>query len=238
MKKLLVLFIITQFTLFTNAQEIVLDSVPALKDTTKYIKTLDYAVKRTFKEDLKSRYSEEDFIYTEEDAPEEIKESPADLSFLKGFASFMMLIFPYLLGAFIVFIILKLALGAEIGFWNFNKTQKKVAEKLVYEDEDIHEVDLETLLQQAILDKNYRLAVRYSYLLTLKELSNKKLIDYHKDKTNSEYKFELEKGTIRDNFSYLSYIYTYVWYGEFPIDSNEFSRIKETYSSFKNMLKK
>ncbi|AUC84268.1 hypothetical protein CW731_02665 [Polaribacter sp. ALD11] len=239
MRKIILFFIIAQFSLLINAQEKDLDSLSVVKDTTKYVKTVAYTSKREFKEDLKSRYSEEDFIYTEEkDVPKEKESSPTDWSFLKGFASFMQAIFPFLLGGFVVFIILKLVLGAEIGFWNFKKGKKKVAEKLVYEDEDIHEVDLEALLQQAILEKQYRLAVRYSYLSILKELSNKKLIDYHKDKTNAAYKFELEKGNIRERFSYLSYVYNYVWYGEFPINNNDFSKIQEKYVSFKKYLNK
>lgn len=235
MKKLLLLFIIAQFSLYTNAQEIILDSIPAIKDTTKYVKSIDFASKREFKENLKSRYTAKEFIYTEE---EKVESTPTDFSFLNGFASFMQAIFPFLLGGFIVFVILKLVLGSEIGFWNFKKGKKKVAEKLVYEDEDIHEVDLEALLQSAILENNYRLAVRYYYLSLLKELSTKKLIAYHKDKTNSTYKYELEKGTVRDDFSYLTYVYTYVWYGEFPINSEDFKIIKVKYASFKNALNK
>ena len=236
MRKLLILFIIAQFSLHTNAQEVVLDSIPVIKDTTKYVKSIDYASKREFKENLKSRYTSKEFIYTEEE--EKVETTPTDFSFLNGFASFMRTIFPFLLGGFIVFVILKLVLGSEIGFWNFKKGKKKVAEKLVYEDEDIHEVDLEALLQQAILEHNYRLAVRYYYLSLLKELSTKKLITYHKDKTNSAYKYELEKGAVRDDFSYLTYVYTYVWYGEFPINSEDFKTLKVKYASFKNALNK
>ncbi|TXD49283.1 hypothetical protein [Polaribacter sp. IC073] len=238
MRKLLVLFIMAQFSFITNAQEHLLDSIAVVKDTTKYVKTIDYTAKRSFQEAIKLRYTDKEFVYTEEEIPEENEASSTDLSFLRAFASFMQAIFPFLLGGFVVFIILKLVLGSEIGFWNFKKGKKKVAEKLVYEDEDIHEVDLEALLAQAILEQNFRLAVRYNYLSVLKELSNKKLIDYHKDKTNTAYTYELEQGTIREEFSYLSYVYTYVWYGDFPIDSNDFNKIKEKYSSFKTKVKK
>lgn len=132
MKKLLVLFIIAQFSFVTNAQEHFLDSIAVVKDTTKYVKTLDYASKRSFQEAIKSRYTDKEFVYTEEEIPEEKEATSTDLSFLRAFASFMQAIFPFLLGGFVVFIILKLVLGAEIGFFNFKKEKKKVAEKLVY----------------------------------------------------------------------------------------------------------
>ena len=208
-------------------------------DTIHYKKSIEYAEKRTFKEDLKEKYADKEFIYTEEEIEEEKKEeeSPANIAFAKGFLFFISKIFPFLLGGIIIFIILKTFLGTETNFWNFKKATKKVAEKLVYEDEDIHETDIDGLLQNAINNKEYRLAIRYYYLSVLKTLSNKKLIDYHKDKTNSEYLFEIENSTTRTEFSYLSYVYSYVWYGDFPIDEVNFKLAEKKYQSFKTSLK-
>ncbi|WP_299016844.1 hypothetical protein [uncultured Polaribacter sp.] len=240
MKKILFFFIFVQFSLLSYAQyEIeVLDSVPAIKDTTNYVKSLDYTLLRKFDENFKERYADDDFIYKEEKEEKPKKSSsPTDFSFLKGIFSFLQTIFPFLLGGFVIFLILKLVLGAELGLFNFNKGKKKVAEKLIYEEDDIHDVDLESLLKKAIAAENYRLAIRYAYLIVLKELSTYKLIDYHKDKTNTEYKFELEKGKIREDFSYLAYVYTYVWYGEFPISKEEFAKVQTKFSSFKTNLK-
>ena len=160
-----------------------------------------------------------------------------DTAFLGALFMFLGKIFPFVLGIIIVIIILKTFLGTEIGFWNFKKSSKKVAEKLVYEDEDIHESDFEVLLQRAIINKEYRLAIRYYYLSVLKLLSDKKMIEYHKDKTNSEYLFELENKMTRSQFSYLSYVFTYVWYGEFAVDENAFKLAEQKYQSFKNSLK-
>ena len=81
-------------------------------------------------------------------------------------------------------------------------------------------------------NKDFRLAVRYYYLQVLKDLSNKKIIDYHKDKTNTEYLFEIDNKALRDQFSHLSYIYAYVWYGEFLLDENSFKKAQNKYQSF------
>ena len=108
---------------------------------------------------------------------------------------------------------------------------------MIYEDDDIHETDIDGLLQNAIKNKEYRLAIRYQYLSVLKILSNKKLIDYHKDKTNSEYLFEIENSKTRTEFSYLSYVYSYVWYGDFPIDETNYKLAENKYQSFKTSLK-
>jgi hypothetical protein len=208
------------------------------KDTTHYNKTIKYAEKRTFKEDLKEKYSDKEFIYTDDEEIEEEKEDFApNTAFITGFLFFISKIFPFLLGGIIIFIILKTFLGSDTNFWNFKKSKNKVSEKLIYEDEDIHETDIDGLLQNAINNKAYRLAVRYYYLSVLKTLSAKKLIDYHKDKTNSEYLFEIENSKIRTDFSYLSYVYSYVWYGDFPIDEINFKLAEKKYKSFKNSLK-
>lgn len=244
MKKVLVYFLLLLITRFGFSQEKVKDSTFiatenafVVQDTTKYVKSINYTKQRNYKENLKQKYNNKDFIYVEEEIKEQKPSTPPNLKFLKIIASFLQTIFPFLLGGFVVFIILKLVLGAELNFFNFKKGNKKVAEKLIYEEDDIHEIDLENLLKNAIENTNYRLAIRYHYLLILKDLSSKKLIDYHKDKTNTEYKFELEKGEVRDAFSYLSYIYTYVWYGEFSIEATDFYQVQAKYVSFKTLTK-
>lgn len=238
MKKSLLIFLFVQFSFYGFSQEDkVLDSVFSVKDSTIYAKSIDYAAKREFKANIKEKYSDKDFIYTEEEKQEQ-KPNYENLSFLRAFAQFIGNIFPFLLGGFIVFVIIKLVLGKEFNFWNLNKNKKKATKTLIYEEEDIHEIDLESLIKQAIADTNYRLAIRYYYLATLKVLSNNKLIEYHKEKTNSDYKFELEDLSIREEFSYLSYVFTYVWYGEFPIDVLNFKSTQQKFQSFKNKINK
>jgi hypothetical protein len=230
MKKITFLFFLMVLSLPEFSQEIAKDSLEIKVDTIVYAKDINFTTQRKFNSNLKEKYSDKEFIYIEE---EEKKDSaPIDTSFLNGFVYFMTTIFPYLLGGIIIFIILKTFLGTETGFFNFKKHKKVPSEKLVFEDEDIHEVDLESLLKNAIAQKEYRLAIRYYYLSVLKELSTKKVINYHKDKTNSEYLFEIENAVLRKEFSYLSYVYTYVWYGEFPINEEKFKVVENKYTSF------
>lgn len=249
MKKTLFLFLFFYATIgfgqfmheeFTSVEEMLGEGIVIDIDTIHYKKSIEYADKRAFKDNLKEKYTDKEFIYTEEEIEEEEdkeENAPVNLAFVKGFLFFISRIFPFLLGGLIIFIILKTFLGVETNFWNFKKSKKKVAEKLIYEDEDIHETDIDGLLQKAIHNKEYRLAIRYHYLAVLKILSNKKLIDYHKDKTNSEYLFEIENSTTRSEFSYLSYVYSYVWYGDFPIDETNYKLAENKYASFKTSLK-
>lgn len=200
------------------------------KDTIVYKMSTEIAEERVFSNHLNETYSGPDFEYTEEEVAKNA--SLPNLGFLSSFIFFMSKVFPLLLGVFLVFVILKVALNIDVRFWKTKNSNKKLSEKLVYTDDEIHEVNLSFLLQKCIQDKEFRLAIRYYYLTVLKGLSNKKLIDYHKDKTNAEYAFEIENEEMRNQFSYLSYIYAYVWYGEFIVDENSFKVAENKYQSF------
>lgn len=236
MKKLIasLLFLLT---FFINAQvNFNKDAIEAEGDSIIYNKNTNISEPKIFTTDIKEKYSGKDFEY-KENIPEEKKEvekttDNTGAAILGFFAYFMTTIFPFLLGGFVIFVILKTFVGIDARFWKKTPKITQLSKKLIYEDEDIHELNLETLLQQAIDNKDYRLAIRYYYLSTLKGLTNKEIIDYHKDKTNSEYLFEIENKELRTSFSYLSYVYSYVWYGEFPVDENSFKIAQNKYQSF------
>lgn len=210
------------------------------KDSTIYNKNSNISVERDFPDNLRDKYTGDDFEYIEnktpESKPKQDNSSPILEAIFKAIVFFLQTIFPFLLGAFVLYLILKFAFGFD--FKGFRKKSKEISitEKLLQEDEDIADLDLEALLNNAIKENNYRLAIRYYYLLILKQLSVKKIIKYDKDKTNSEYEFEITNQKLRKEFSYLSYIYAYVWYGEFSLDENDFKSAKDKYQTFLNSL--
>jgi hypothetical protein len=221
---------------FVYSQETRSNVIDVKSDSIVYHKNTNKSKERTLSSSLKEKYTGKDFEYKEDTPVKEEKIAPIDTGFLEFLGFFMSNIFPFLLGGFIIFVILKAAVGFDVRFWKPNKSIKRTTGKLIYEEEDIHEVDLEYLLKKAIDSNNFRLAIRYYYLMTLKGLSAKKLIEYHKDKTNSEYLFEIETTAMRSEFSYLSYVYTYVWYGEFPVDEQNFKAAQNKYKSFINSI--
>ncbi len=214
------------------------DSVPVQKDTASYTKNVNYTEKRSFTENIREKYSGKDFEYIEEEE-ESIEEKSAlsGSSFFTSLVFFVSQIFPYVLGLLVIIIMLKAFLGVDLNFWKTKHKNTKLAATLIQEDEDIHQTDLESLLQKAITQKEYRHAVRYYYLIVLKQLSIANHINYHKEKTNSEYLLEIENEEIRQQFSYLSYVFTYVWYGEFSINEADFKSVQAKYKSFKTNIK-
>ncbi|GGG47476.1 hypothetical protein [Bizionia arctica] len=238
MKKcLLLLFLLTSLIGFSKSFQ---DTLQASEASNTYNKTTEFEDKLVFIPDLKEKYNDKEFTYVDnlkevEPAKEEVS-SPGSMGLLAALAGFLTYFFPFLLGIIVVFIILKAFLGTGMDFWNFKKASKKVADKLIYEDEDIHEADFNKLLENAITHADYRLATRYYYLSLLKKLSDKKSIAYHKDKTNTDYLFEIENKDIRSQFSQVSHIYSYVWYGEFPIDSLKFQTVEKKYKTLFNSI--
>lgn len=84
-------------------------------------------------------------------------------------------------------------------------------------EEHIETIDFHQLLHTALHNKDYRLAIRYQFLLTLQQLSNKNLIQWHFDKTNSDYLKEIQQ-PLQLGFKKAIYLYEYIWYGNQPID--------------------
>ncbi len=100
--------------------------------------------------------------------------------------------------------------------------------------DDIHDTDLNSLLEKEIKNKNFRKAVRLLYLITLKILSDKNFIAWRKGKTNHEYCTEIKRDLLKEPFLNLTLLYENIWYGDFKISETGFKSISDYFNSFKN----
>ena len=99
--------------------------------------------------------------------------------------------------------------------------------------ENIHEMDLDSGIQSAAQQHNYRLAVRLLYLRCLKQLSDAGQIAWDINKTNTAYVNELTNTDQRQAFNILTRQFEYVWYGEFNINEKIYSQINAMFTDFK-----
>lgn len=136
--------------------------------------------------------------------------------------------------ALVVYFIVRIILKKE-GMWIFGRSRKKTGVQDITE-EDIHQMDFRQLIQETKTTQDYRLAVRYYYLWLLKKMSNNEIIDWHWDKTNSDYVYEIKNTTLRKDFEYLSYLYDYSWYGDFPLDAAAFAKAENAFLKTLNTL--
>lgn len=139
----------------------------------------------------------------------------------------------FLLVAFFIF---KAVMNDE-GNWIFGKSSDKNIIPITDIENNLSITDFEKLTNEAESKEEYRLAIRYYYLWLLKKLTNAEVIDYDVEKTNSDYYNEIVSEDIKTQFSYTSYLYNYIWYGEFEVSKLDFDKAKSAYTNFINSVK-
>ncbi|HYC86893.1 MAG TPA: DUF4129 domain-containing protein [Chryseosolibacter sp.] len=103
--------------------------------------------------------------------------------------------------------------------------------------EDIEELDIDSLLRNALAEKNYRLALRLYYLGLLKRLNESGAIAWKKDKTNRDYLAELfAKDYLYDEVRKLTVAYEYVWYGMHNPSQESFERLFTSFETLKEKV--
>lgn len=236
-------FILLFFILLSNSIE-----AQKAADTLR-IDSSDTFSKRSFTSDLNEKYKDKSYNYEED-----LKDYKLNLwQKFNGWLSekiqnifnfsnpvkavntiiWVLKILGIILIVFVLYKIVKAFINEE-GNWIFGRKSDKI--EIISHDleQNILQTDFKVLVQDAIDHKQYRWAIRYYYLWSLKYLAQNNKIEWHFEKTNLDYLNELENMELKSQFGYLSYLYNYCWYGEFNLDEHEF---KAGESTFKNFLK-
>lgn len=140
-----------------------------------------------------------------------------------------------LLIVFAIYILVKLLVGNNAS--SFFSRQSKLVAPLNIQEEHIENVDLDSYIKNALKEENYRLAIRYMYLKSLKLLSLNNIIDWHFEKTNTDYYREIESVSLKENFKKASYLYDNIWYGEFALDKTGFENAQKDFERLNQHLK-
>lgn len=189
---------------------------------------------RTFEEDISKKYTGDEFNYTFKTGESQnllarfinwvgqglsnifgINISPQVLEIIEYLIYFLLVIL-------VIYLIVKVLINE-----NFNSLFQKKAKTINdinLTEEHIEGIDISKLLTTAIEQKDYRLAIRYQFLLTLQKLSKSDIIEWHFDKTNSDYFTEIEQPVIKKGFKKVAYLYDYIWYGEQTIDNMKYTK--------------
>jgi len=213
-------------------------------------KDSSYLQQKKFEADFKERYSGEEFDYTYERQSkrgfierliQRIKEffGYVDRNTISTYSFFESTFFKIASG---IVILLALAFVIRLLILNdfnrfFKKASKKTAVEIIDIEEQLHQVDFEKLLQQTLQNGANRLAIRYYYLWLLKRLSNAEIIEWHSEKTNADYLYEIKDPSLKHSFEYLSYLYNNIWYGEFEISQEEFTQAQQAFITVLNTYK-
>lgn len=134
----------------------------------------------------------------------------------------------------VVFAVFKLA-GIDLKW--FSGKSKEVDVPYDESLENIHEISFDDELENALLNHNYRFAVRLLYLQTLKHLSDRDIIDWQPNKTNLAYVTEVQNEKGYEEFPQLTYQFEYIWYGDFKIDKSTYENIQQSFQQFNDRVK-
>ncbi len=105
-------------------------------------------------------------------------------------------------------------------------------------DDNIHELDFDKMIAQAVEKREYREAVRLTFLFSLKKLADANLIKWMPGKTNDDYLREIKNHPSLPRIMELRYYFDYTWYGHFEIDSTTYLSIRNSFVEFNQTLNK
>jgi len=143
----------------------------------------------------------------------------------------------YLIIGLVILFVIRHLLQANFSSLFFKKTKRKSINNTLF-NENIHELNFEQLIKEAVAKEEYRRAVRLHYLKSLKLLNNKDLIDWKINKTNQEYLHELQKTSLKKGFDQLTYWFDYIWYGEFPVSQATFEQVQQNFNTFNQQIQR
>ena len=145
---------------------------------------------------------------------------------------------------FVLFLIIAIFVAAVIWFLASANIKLFDAPKKLLEDEnaeiteeDLFSINYENEIRNAVLAGNYRLAIRLWYLRTLKELTEKNLIQYRHEKTNTEYLDELYRTKYYREFMKLTRNFEYAWYGKFDLTEQSYQLVEKEFAEFNRYMR-
>lgn len=153
----------------------------------------------------------------------------------EGIWAFVIGYLPYILLVFFIAFIIWVFLKIDTGSLMMEKI--KAPETLLSDDEALlQRQDIQQLIDQALANGNYRLAIRFYYILLLQSLTNKELIDWKVQKTNHDYIYEITDLNMRKQFIKVTDIYDYIWYGNFDVDEKAFTKAESSFKTLNNQI--
>lgn len=135
-----------------------------------------------------------------------------------------------ILVAFLALLIVMIVRYIDWSKWTSGKSSG-----LEYEvsDDTIYGIDFDANIQKALEKDDYLNAVRFVYLKTLKELDDRRLIDWKIFKTPEQYAHEFS----HDEFRKETILFMRIRYGCYPADESDYQMMKKYMDSVYDGLK-
>ncbi|WP_418499845.1 hypothetical protein [Flagellimonas sp.] len=139
-----------------------------------------------------------------------------------------------LMGILVIYLLVRVLINEKFSSIFTQKARSII--DLDLSEQHIENIDLDSLMEEALKNGDYRLAVRYQFLKILKLLSQKNIIDWHFEKTNVDYEREIAQTQLQLEFKKASYLYENIWYGEQPIDASGYAKTDLRFKAVENSI--
>ena len=215
----------------------------AQKDTLKTAKKDDSNIVPRYPDSkhLEAFRNDRDYQYSDDPQP---PENPLERWLKELFSKFLKLFsfksyesfWQYVIMAVVAGLALFLLYKTKVLEYIFPSKKQSDATQYVVGQENIHEINFEEAISNALSTGDYRLAIRLQYLKILKLLTTRELIHWKPNLTNQSYVQELQKYPFHADFVELTKYFEFAWYGDFQINESGFKEMKDFSNSFQNKI--
>lgn len=129
---------------------------------------------------------------------------------------------------FVIYLLVRVIMRHE-GNWFFQGKNEKIEIDVNNLEQMIQYADFEKMIAEMEEKGDTRQSIRLYYIWLLRWLKEKNHIEWHQQKTNADYQNEINDANLKEKFVYLSYLYNYIWYGEFSITDSDYITAKQAF---------
>lgn len=195
----------------------------------------DVSYKEIEKEKWDAYHNKRDYIEKEKEEPSDFNMPNMGFEGLGFMAQLIKMIVYAVVVLGLAFLIFKLFEAQYRQDRKISTNKEFFLEKL---EEQIHDIDLYKLLDEYSQKKDYAMMIRIQYLIIIKEMSQRKIIDWQKQKTNGAYLQEVYGHTLFSPFQKVTRLYERVWFGEVSLDEQKYNEIVPQFRSTLEQTKK
>ena len=221
MKQLVLLLMLLVTSGFLHAQ------VVTAPDHSPLVRSVPDSVVNKMKNDKDFAYAN-DMSYWKEAPPRRRNSFDRLISAITQSAVLKLILYSILIAA-ILYALYQVMVVNNFFIFSGRRKKKNAGEE---SGDELQNENIDERISEAVKDRNYRQAIRYMYLKTLKLLSDNNIITLHAKSTNQDYIRQMYKHDILPQFRQLTRIYEYVWYGEFDPTEAQFEMISTSFNRF------
>lgn len=198
------------------------------------------SVVAAMKRDEQYAYANDSDYWTKEKAKDETRSEDRRKGFWDYFYEFFQndgvrTVTYIVLGVLLVLIIYRIIVVNNLYMAGASRRRKE--EVIEGEIAEIEDSNLDQKIQAAVQAKQFRPAIRLMYIKALRSLNEKGWIRYHAQSTNYDYMNQVQPYGVGSEFRFMTHVYEYVWYGEFPLTEDQFGKVYQNFQQFFNTIK-